>query len=44
MPSSADVARNFQHDDPHCAFVAVSLDCKAAHKGIKREPNHLRPP
>ena len=35
MPSGQDVARTFQHEDPHGSFVAVSLDFKAAHKGIK---------
>ena len=35
MPSGLDVARTFQPNDPHGAFVAVSLDFKAAHKGIK---------
>ena len=35
MPSGLDVARTFQHEDPHGAFVGVSLDFKAAHKGIK---------
>ena len=29
------MAGAFQHNDPHGAFVAVSLDFKAAHKGIK---------
>ena len=35
MPSGLDVARTFQHDDPHGAFVGVSIDFKAAHKGHK---------
>ena len=35
MPSGLDVARTFQHEDPHGAFVGVSLHFKAAHKGIK---------
>ena len=35
MPSGLDVARTFQHEDPHGSFVAVSLDFKAVHKGIK---------
>ena len=35
MPSGLDVARTFQHEDPRGAFVGVSLDFKAAHKGMK---------
>ena len=35
MPSGLDVARTFQHEDPRGAFVGVSLDFKAAHKGIQ---------
>ena len=34
LPTSMDVARTFEHDDPYGQFVGLSLDFKAAHKCV----------